>query len=558
MKLRIMPIILLLALLLTISGCKQEEEKVSYDGRIYDISLNQDSSVTATTVKVGNNYELTISGSGMMKDFEKSSSVPWNPVVKLINKVTIMPDVTNLGDYALYAVNQSEYFLSTSISSIEEHTFKSDTVLYSYKTTLDSVRMNNATNKIYYYSETAPSVYGVYFHLVDGSVMVWNKYKVLFVGNSFTYYPASEANPKVPALFLDLANDLGVNVEVDFVVKGSHTLTKFVNPSDAYGSVVHEKLNNNQYTHIILQEQSTTPIDNYNAFNKAVGDFVALVASTQTDCEIRLYETWGSPTAVSNSSKYNTVGEMEQALRDAYTKCADAYNLKVHYVGKAFTYVFENYQEINLYYSDNRHQGLNGAYLSACVHLINIAGVDVRRSTVFDSLEQNIAQTLQQVAMYIVNDSPIEVPTVEEPVEEEDPILVIAWYGKTQTSGLTNTIMNNWLSSLKSYLISQGYSQSEVNLIKLRAYDGNVATSCGAIKNDNDVDVMVGWKSNVDSLGELSFLEAYPGLDGEGNSLPGITMGEASDRWIHRLTDKELSILVFNWLKTEDGNQSLR
>ena len=61
--------------------------------------------------------------------------------------------------------------------------------------------------------------------------------------------------------------DLGVELEIDFVVKGAHTLKKFANASDEKGKIVDELLrSNDDYDYVILQEHSTTPANDYNSF----------------------------------------------------------------------------------------------------------------------------------------------------------------------------------------------------------------------------------------------------------------------------------------------------
>ena len=46
-------------------GCTaKNNQSPTYDGRVFDISVKQDKSLTATSKKVGTSYTLEISGSG--------------------------------------------------------------------------------------------------------------------------------------------------------------------------------------------------------------------------------------------------------------------------------------------------------------------------------------------------------------------------------------------------------------------------------------------------------------------------------------------------------------
>ena len=180
-------------------------------------------------------------------------------------------------------------------------------------------------------------------------------------------------------------------------------MKKHADENDEIGAIVDEKLKaNNDYDFVILQEQSTTPVDNYNTFNAGVTALVNKVKATQEDCEVILYATWGFPSGVVAGSKFSSVSEMEQLIRDAYIKCADEHKLRVNHVGEAFTYVYENHKEIALYGSDNKHQSYAGAYLSACVHVASLFKINVRTSNFNGRLDETTANTLKEVAYNVV------------------------------------------------------------------------------------------------------------------------------------------------------------
>lgn len=366
-----------------------------YDGREYDISTNQDGSLKAISTKDGNYYNLTISGEGSAIDYERKEAVPWNPIIKKIKSVTIEEGISNIGDYYFSSLPLDYFLLPSTVTSIKENSFNPTSKIYTKGSTLQ-----DNENEIYYYSESKPSENGEYFYLLDGVPYVWDITSVMFIGNSFTYYPQSVTSPTVPMYFESIAESLNQDIEIDYVVKGSHTLTKFANPSDEYGKIVDEKLNNNQYDYVILQEQSTTPINNYNTFLSAVKKLKEKINSTQKDCEVILYETWGSPKAIEDGS-FKTVGEMEEKLRKAYKDAGEETECKVHYIGQAFTYVYENEKDINIYYEDNRHQNEYGAYLSAACHVRSMFNIDVTKSTEYCGLDEAKCKTLLEVAKNI-------------------------------------------------------------------------------------------------------------------------------------------------------------
>lgn len=386
------------------AGCNNSSSvSTGYDGKVFDISLAQDNSIKASIKKIGKDFELTISGSGEAMSYEKKELVPWNAISKKITKVTIEEGIKNIGDYYFNSLSLSTYLIPASVTKVEKNSFNSSAEIYSHAT--ENVTIN-CENNFYLYSETKPSVYGEYWHYIGDTIIIWDIYKMLFIGNSFTFYPNdlfSVDNPAVCALSKEIGSSLGIDLEIDFVVKGSHTLKKFANKNDEMGKIVDEKLNSSSdYDYIILQEQSTTPVNDYNSFKSGVESLLAKIETTQTDSEVYLYETWGYPSAVSSSSIFSSVKTMEGLLRDAYKKCATECGVKVTNVGQAFTEVYENHPEINLYGKDDKHQAYTGAYLSSCVHIANIFGVDVREATFKGELDEKTANTLKETAYKVV------------------------------------------------------------------------------------------------------------------------------------------------------------
>ncbi|MCD8209371.1 MAG: hypothetical protein LUC31_00950 [Coprobacillus sp.] len=121
--------------------------------------------------------------------------------------------------------------------------------------------------------------------------------------------------------------------------------------------------------------------------------------------------------------------------------------------------------------------------------------------------------------------------------------LKIAWYAKSETSGIYQSDIDAFSTNLDSYLATSEYVGS---VIEYKGYEGDVATSCGAIKTDGDVDIMLGWANNISSTGGMN-----QGTDFIEN-ISGYYIGSTS-RYIARLTDTALCNFVWEWIK---GNYS--
>ena len=365
--------------------------QAGYDGRQFDISLAQDGSLIATSTKNGNYYDLTITGSGKAIDYDKKELVPWNPIIKKISSVKINEGIENIGDFYFYSLPLDYFILPSTVSSVGDNSFNVESYIYTYGSKIENL------DNIYYYSQFKPTDSGNYFYLdKDGIPHIWEICSVLFIGNSFTYYAGNATDPSVPKYFELIAENLNQEVNVDYVLKGSHTLTKFASVDDEYGQIVDEKLRENDYDYVILQEQSTTPIENYNTFLSAVKSLKVKIDNYQDDCQTILYETWGSEKAI-EGTKYQSVGEMELDLRTAYQNAGKETGCQVNYIGKAFTYVYENL-DINIYYEDNRHQNNLGAYLSAAVHVKSLFGFNVSNCDEYAGLNEEECKALLSVA----------------------------------------------------------------------------------------------------------------------------------------------------------------
>lgn len=136
-----------------------------------------------------------------------------------------------------------------------------------------------------------------------------------------------------------------------------------------------------------------------------------------------------------------------------------------------------------------------------------------------------------------VNENDIPIP---------DYYIAIGWYAKTSTSGLSKEIMANWEKDLKTYLKSEGATDEDLANIVIKGYEGDVATAGSLVMKDRFIDVLLGFGKNMTSTGGIETKEM----------LGGIKMG-GKDRYIARLSDKEIATKVYAWVQTDAGNHSL-
>ena len=122
--------------------------------------------------------------------------------------------------------------------------------------------------------------------------------------------------------------------------------------------------------------------------------------------------------------------------------------------------------------------------------------------------------------------------------------IAVAWYDKEKTSGLNQGVMDEFLTALKAFLTTQGYTPDSMDIV-VRGYAGNVGPTCGAIMDDGDIDIMVGWAaaSNIEGTGGMKrgvdFLQNYGNIK---------LTGASKARYTAKLSDSEVVNKVYRWI----------
>lgn len=196
-------------------------------------------------------------------------------------------------------------------------------------------------------------------------------YDVLFIGNSFTFYNSLDV------LTEKIAENIGVDMKCSAITMGSHSLLEDADENDVLGKKVDAALKNHQYTDIVLQDKSNYPYNHYSEFREGVSQMSTKISATQENAKTYIYETWGY-----NSENITTpIPEMEDTIRYNTNMVAKRYGLGVAYVGAAFTYIYENHPDINLYHQDNKHPSYLGSYLAALIHVATLTGKHINNVT---------------------------------------------------------------------------------------------------------------------------------------------------------------------------------
>lgn len=196
--------------------------------------------------------------------------------------------------------------------------------------------------------------------------------RVLFIGNSFTYY-----NNGIDQVLRGLAP----NTEVDAATKGGYRLVDHLGDPATM-----EKLRSGNWTAVVIQEQSQTPVWSYGDFTSAATAMIAEVR--KTGARPLLLATWARP---------DSNGITTTALNSAFTKAGKRLGVPVIPAGNAFGASLAAHPEIALNQADG-HPTAAGTYLAGCVVYSSLFSVSPVGDTFTGGLDAGVAAVLQQAA----------------------------------------------------------------------------------------------------------------------------------------------------------------
>ena len=222
--------------------------------------------------------------------------------------------------------------------------------------------------------------------------------KVLFIGNSYTYYN------NMPNLISGIANSKG-----DFFQSISQTPGGASFYGHASNPTTFSKINNDFWDYVVLQGQSQEIAFSNSQVNTQSLPYIKQISDSiyinNPSSKILMYMTWGRENGDPQWPPISTFDEMNGRLRLGYMRMADSVGALVSPVGSAWKYVRDNNPAITLYDADGSHPSLNGSYLAACVFYAAIYRKSPVGSPAIGNISQADANILQTAAALTVLDS---------------------------------------------------------------------------------------------------------------------------------------------------------
>lgn len=210
--------------------------------------------------------------------------------------------------------------------------------------------------------------------------------RVLFVGNSFTYYNNSLHNhyeELLRAARPDAAERMRVRI---MTISGGRL------PEHRAG--LESLLEAEPWDAVVLQGHSRAPLgdDSGAEFVAAAKDYADMIRAR--GAEPVLFMTWA----------YTGQPDMTSQLASVYTLAGSETGARVAPVGHAFATVTRERPDIELRIADRRHPALAGTYLAACVFFSVLRGESPEGNPYRAGLDADVAHYLQRVAWQTVRD----------------------------------------------------------------------------------------------------------------------------------------------------------
>jgi hypothetical protein len=231
--------------------------------------------------------------------------------------------------------------------------------------------------------------------------------RILFIGNSYTYYN------NYPYIFKEIAVSEGHYADCWMSEKGGWTMTKHMR----YQPTI-EAVEKDGYDYIFLQDQSYERIfsgteDDFGSL-KGMTDIAAWVRQHNPKAQPIIALTWGRkhgnnhlrkqdlPLIDKYPSFFASFEHMQARLNEVVAIEAKEIDAKIALQGPAWQIVRRERPDIELYIKDGSHPSYPGSYLAAAVSYLTIYGEPFGTNTANGMLDPETAQYLRSVAERVV------------------------------------------------------------------------------------------------------------------------------------------------------------
>lgn len=183
---------------------------------------------------------------------------------------------------------------------------------------------------------------------------------ILIIGNSYTYYN------DLYRMLGELLESIGINAQTSILAESGAFFSDYVEGGQYHDKFI-DRIENNQYDIIYLQEQSSRAIKNYNGFLTNGKELAQTIREKQDHATIYLYGTWARDERNSfyTDNPSFTYYSASYGLADNYKSLGRVIDAKVAFCGLGFYEIYTKHKDIELYQTDWTHPSPRGTYLVA-------------------------------------------------------------------------------------------------------------------------------------------------------------------------------------------------
>jgi hypothetical protein len=219
--------------------------------------------------------------------------------------------------------------------------------------------------------------------------------RVLFIGNSYTYYN------NLPDIVSSLADAGGHFVHVAQSTPGGFSFGQHL----AHANTLEALADTSGWDFVVLQEQSQMPVIPYYRETSTRPSARSLDSlATLAGAQSVFYMTWGrrmgGQQCISGhcSSVFADYNEMQDSLTAAYLAFGEELAAPVAPAGLAWSLVYAERPWVNLWDADLSHPNINGSFLAACAITATLLGEPVADWPFTNGLDGELAGFLRAKA----------------------------------------------------------------------------------------------------------------------------------------------------------------
>ncbi len=231
--------------------------------------------------------------------------------------------------------------------------------------------------------------------LFMGPAAAQQNLRVLFIGNSYTYYN------NLPDIVSGLADAGGHTVHAGQSTPGGFSFGQHL----AHANTLAALADTSGWDYVVLQEQSQMPVIPYYRETSTRPSARSLDSlATLAGAQSVFYMTWGRRMGGQQcinghcSSVFADYNEMQDSLAAAYLSFGEELDAPVAPAGLAWQLARTERPWVDFWDADNSHPNANGSFLAACVIAATLLGEPVADWPFTNGLEEELASFLRTKA----------------------------------------------------------------------------------------------------------------------------------------------------------------